>query len=101
MVYIRLLHAHLAQRKQLGWGERPKRLIKYNGEALFYSHKLFFFLVIETTFTREELRMSLDVKRSHEEKHRSTCPGLTQNKVKGLHQTDLGKLPLKLKTTFP
>lgn len=96
MVYIRLLHAHLAQRKQLG-GKRSQRLIKDNGEALFYSYKLFFSLVIETTLTRQELRMSLDIKHSHEEKHRSTCPGLTQKEVKGLHQTHQGKLPLEFK----
>lgn len=41
--------------------------------------------------------MSLDVKRSHGQKHKSTCPGLTQKEVYGLHQTDLGTLPLNLK----
>lgn len=41
--------------------------------------------------------MSLDVKRSHEQKHRSTCLGLTQKEVYGLHETDLGTLPLNLK----
>lgn len=41
--------------------------------------------------------MSLDVKRSHEQKHKSTRPGLTQKEVYGLHQTDLGTPPLNLK----
>lgn len=35
MIYIRLPHADLAQRKQLGKKKRSQRLIKYNVEALF------------------------------------------------------------------